>query len=110
VFLVVLFVVGHATSPPAAAQRTVDCGDEAVTTVATTDSTNHQEAPEIVSDLFGGKTTERRIGAGSTMPTATTGTADHFTLAADGQVTDCAAGDAVLVEVAEFVSWLAGRV
>lgn len=94
VLLVLLTVLGLLTIPAVAAQGTVDCGDDAVTTVVTTYNANLQDAPDIVSDLFGGKTTELRIGPGSTMPTATTGEAYHFTLTNEGAVTDCAAGDA----------------
>lgn len=81
-------------APPAAAQGTVDCGDPAVTTFAETYNDNVQQAPSIVSNLFGGKTTELRVGPGATMPTATSGDAYHFTLAADGGLTDCGSGDA----------------
>lgn len=94
-FVAIIVVITALTVvPPAAAQASVDCGDPAVTTFAETYNANLQSAPSIVSDLFAGKTTELRVGDGSTMPTATTGDAYHFTLAADGALTDCGAGDA----------------
>lgn len=94
VLLVLVTLFGLLAMTPVAAQGTVDCGDDAATTVATTYNQNLDQAPDFVKGLFAGKTTELRIGSGSTMPTATTGDAYHFTLTDDGRLTDCAPGDA----------------
>ena len=69
-------------------------GDLDLETMVDTYNANLDDAPGIAKGELAGKSIELRVGSGSTMATATSGTVYHFTTNADGAITDFGEGDA----------------
>jgi hypothetical protein len=74
-------------------------GDLDLDAMVDTYNANLDDAPGIARGELAGKSIELRAGSGSTMATASSGTAYHFTTDEDGVVTDFGEGDATDADV-----------
>ena len=89
--IVIVVVVLSAVPGPALAQ---DAGDVDLDGLVDAYNENVDQAPSIVRGQLAGQDIELRIGDGSTVAGAETGTAYHFTTAEDGTVTSYGEGPA----------------
>lgn len=89
--LLAIAVVLSTVPGPALAQ---DAEDVNVDRLVEVYNANADQAPDIVRGRLAGRSVELRIGEGSTLAGANTGTAYHFTTADDGTVVDYGEGDA----------------
>lgn len=89
--LVAAVVVLSAVTGPALAQ---DADDVDIDRLVGAYNENVDQAPDIVRGQLAGQDVELRVGEGSTVADAETGTAYHFTTAEDGTVTSYGEGPA----------------
>ncbi|WP_435195835.1 hypothetical protein [Natronomonas sp. EA1] len=88
----VLATVLLASVAPVSAQS--DSSELDLDSLVSTYNANLDQAPDIAKGQLAGKRVELRVGEGSTLATADTGTAYHFTTNDDGAITEYGEGDA----------------
>ena len=76
------------------AQDADDADDVNVDRLVEVYNANTEQAPDIVRGRLAGRSVELRVGEGSTVASANTGTVYHFTTADDGRITDYGEGPA----------------